>query len=118
MSGREFRCRRCGSCCRWPGAVKLLPAEVDAIAAYLQMPVEEFLDRHTVITPDRRHLSLMEKADGSCEYLTADASGLPACAIEPVKPAQCRDFPLRWNFPGWENECAAGRLLLFEQEKK
>ena len=117
MNKREFRCRRCGRCCRWPGAVKLLPDEVDAIAAFLGLPVGEFLDRRTVITPDRRHLSLKERADGSCEFLTVDAAGLPACAIESVKPAQCRGFPLRWNFPGWERECAGG-LLLFSREKK
>ena len=23
-----------------------------------------------------------------------------------AKPRQCRNFPLVWNFPGWEKECA------------
>ena len=106
---RGFRCRRCGNCCRWPGAVKLRPSEVDAIAAYLGMSAEDFLEHHTEITPDRQHLSLREKPNGECEYLTADADGVPSCAIEPVKPEQCRSFPEKWNFPGWENECAGGR---------
>ena len=104
----NFVCARCGRCCRWPGAVKVSDAEVDAIAGFLGMPVAEFLDRHTVITPDRQYLSLCEKADGACEYLTVDGDGLPGCAIEAVKPRQCREFPEKWNFPGWEEECSGG----------
>lgn len=100
-----FVCVRCGRCCRWPGAVKLLDAEVDAVAAFLGLKTADFLRDHTRITPDRQHLSLCEKPDGECEYLGVDETGLPCCLIEPVKPAQCRDFPLKWNFPGWQQEC-------------
>ena len=76
---KEFKCRRCGNCCRWPGAVKLEPGEAEKIAAFLNMPEMEFFDLHTRLTPDRRHLSLIEKTDGSCEYLTADGIGVPHC---------------------------------------
>ena len=107
----DFKCLRCGACCRWKGAVKLDNAEVDAIAGFLQMPVEEFLADHTVITPDRKHLSLCEKSNGECEYLASDADGLPACTIEPVKPRQCRIFPEKWNFPDWQKVCAGGRAM-------
>ena len=105
----KFQCRRCGNCCRWPGAVKVTDDEVDAIAGFLDIPLEKFLEEHTVITPDRRHLSLCEKPDGSCEYLITDSAGLPACAIEQVKPRQCRVFPEKWNFPSWETKCAGGQ---------
>lgn len=105
---KKFVCSRCGNCCRWPGAVKLLDEEVDAIAAFLNMPVEEFLEKHTVITPDRRHLSLCEKPNGECEYLSIDENGLSCCLIEDVKPRQCRIFPEKWNFPGWEEKCSGG----------
>ena len=104
-SDSSFTCRRCGECCRWEGAVKITGDEVDAIAAFLDMSVEEFLEHHTRLTPDRQHLSLIEKANGECEYLTTASDGLPACAIEPVKPRQCREFPAKWNFPGWQNLC-------------
>ena len=29
------------------------------------------------------------------------------CRINPVKPRQCRDFPNKWNFPGWRELCRA-----------
>lgn len=102
-----FTCRRCGNCCRWPGAVKLEPGEAEQIAAFLGISEIEFFDAHTRLTPDRRHLSLIEKADGSCEYLTSTDDGFACCAIEAVKPVQCRDFPERWNFPDWQKLCGA-----------
>ena len=104
---KEFVCCRCGNCCRWPGAVILASGEAEAIAAFLGMSEEVFFDAHTRITPDRRHLSLIEKPDGSCEFLTTDETGLACCAIEKVKPVQCREFPERWNFPDWQKLCGA-----------
>ena len=103
----KFSCRRCGNCCRWPGAVKLEPGEAEQIAAFLGMSEIEFFDAHTRLTPDRRHLSLIEKTDGSCEYLTVGDDGLACCAIELAKPVQCRDFPEHWNFPDWQKLCGA-----------
>ena len=100
-----FVCVRCGNCCRWSGCVKVTDAEIDAIAAFLGMPPEAFLDRWTELMPDRQGLTLIEKADGSCVFLE---EGEPAgCRIDPVKPEQCRRVPERWNFPGWEKECGA-----------
>ncbi|MBO5668131.1 MAG: YkgJ family cysteine cluster protein [Lentisphaeria bacterium] len=103
---KKFVCSRCGACCRWPGAVKLTDAEVDVIAGFLNIPLADFLENHTVITPDRKHLSLCEKENGECEYLAVDSDGLSLCLIEKVKPQQCRNFPGKWNFPGWQEKCA------------
>ncbi len=99
-----FVCVRCGKCCRWKGAVKVADREVDAIADYLEIPVADFLDRYTVITPDRQALSLTERPDGACIFLDDNND----CIINAVKPAQCRDFPDKWNFPNWRSECPGG----------
>ena len=101
-----FVCRRCGACCRWPGCVKLLPGEAEAIAKYLKIPEEEFFAASTRLSPDRQWLSLNECSDGGCIFLKTAPDGLAACAIDPVKPRQCRDFPERWNFPGWRKLCS------------
>ena len=106
----KFVCKRCGTCCRWEGAVKVSAAEVDAIAAFLALPVDKFIAEHTRITPDRQHLSLIENSDGACEFLTTDAgTGLACCRIDPVKPGQCREFPEKWNFPNWRDLCPGGK---------
>ena len=90
--------------------MRLSSDEVDAIAAYLQMPLDEFIAGHTRLTADRSGLSLLENADGSCPFLVNTSEG-PGCSIQAVKPRQCRDFPLKWNFPNWEDECAGGRAM-------
>ena len=108
VSPDSFQCLRCGKCCRWKGLVKITPEEADAIIGFLGIPADEFFDRMTRISPDRSALSLTEKEDGSCFYYD-EASR--SCRIQEVKPAQCRAFPHSWRFPGWEKECAGGRLM-------
>ena len=104
----EFQCKRCGNCCKWHGFVRLKDAEVDAIAEFLNMQVDEFLAQYTVLTPDRRALSLTERENGECCFFDAEKS---LCVIQNVKPQQCRDFPLLWNFDGWEKECEGAKCL-------
>ena len=70
---------------------------------FLKMTPGDFVERYTRLTADRSGLSLIEKADGACVFLTETRP--PACRIEAVKPRQCRDFPEKWNFPGWEKLC-------------
>ncbi|MCF6176008.1 MAG: YkgJ family cysteine cluster protein [Victivallaceae bacterium] len=104
MSNVSFNCRRCGNCCKWPGYVRLFSFEAEAIAEFLGITVHDFTDRYTVLTRDRRNLSLIECQDGTCLFLRDTLP--PSCAIEAVKPRQCKQFPLAWNFAGWEKECA------------
>lgn len=104
---KTHHCIRCGACCRWEGPVRVSESEIDAIAGYLNIPVNDFIRDHTVLTADRRSLSLLENPDGSCCYYDSEKH---LCRIQPVKPKQCRDFPEKWNFPGWEKLCAGARL--------
>ena len=111
----QFQCLCCGTCCRWEGPVRVTDEELKQIAEYLGIPLQEFIDKHTVLTPDRRSLSLMEKEDGSCRYYDADTR---YCQIQSVKPKQCRDFPFHWKFKGCEKLCAGGARLVELQKKK
>ena len=98
-----YRCQRCGNCCRWPGDVIVTEREVEAIAAHLALPVERFIQEHTRLSANRRHLSIIEKEDGSCFFL----EGHNECRIQAVKPVQCRGFPNQWRFEGWRDICEA-----------
>ena len=100
---KKHHCIRCGACCRWEGPVRVSEPEINAIAGYLHIPVRDFIRDHTILTADRRSLSLKENPDGSCCYYDLEKH---LCMIQPVKPKQCRDFPEKWNFPGWEKLCA------------
>jgi uncharacterized protein len=106
MSDVSFTCRRCGTCCKWPGYVRLFSFETEAIADFLELTVHEFTDEFTILTGDRRNLSLIEHPGGRCIFFCEESN---ACKIESVKPQQCKQFPLEWNFKGWEKECAGMR---------
>jgi len=82
--------------------VRLTDAEITRIAAHLNLTEAEFIQRHTRVRSDRAGLSLLERSNGECEFLVGND-----CAIQPVKPQQCRDFPNLWNFPGFEKVCHA-----------
>ena len=79
----------------------LTDADITAIAAHLRLAEEAFIDTYCRLQSNRRGLSLTEAPDGACIMLNADNT----CRIQPVKPQQCRDFPQKWNFPGWEARC-------------
>lgn len=97
-----WKCQRCTACCRWPGDVKVSPEEISGIAGFLEMDEMSFIGRYTRLRTDRAGLSLIEHEDDSCIFLKDNG-----CLINDVKPQQCRDFPNKWNFPGWRQVCDA-----------
>lgn len=99
----RYLCQRCGNCCRWPGDVNVTPPEITAIAAFLQIPEQQFIDECTRLNSKRSGLSIIDKPNGECLFL----EGVNICRIQPVKPSQCSGFPNDWNFPGWRDVCEA-----------
>lgn len=97
-----YLCQRCANCCKWPGDVRVSEREISQIAAFLQMSEYDFIQKHTRLRANRQGLALLEKPNGECEWLEGNS-----CLLQPVKPQQCRDFPNRWNFPGWQKVCHA-----------
>jgi Fe-S-cluster containining protein len=73
------------------------------MAAHMGLPLDEFMRCYTRLTDDRAGLSLVERIDGACIFLSATGE----CAVQCVKPQQCRDFPIRWSYPGFEVICRA-----------
>ena len=96
----KFKCQECGACCRQTGYVRLKPDEPDAIAAFLCMDVYEFIEKYTKLTDDRQTLSLTDKDGTDCIFLQPDG-----CRIHPVKPSQCKGFPLYWKFSDFYTTC-------------
>ena len=82
-------------------------AEITEIADYLHLSEDAFLAQYTRLRTDRAGLSLLEQADDSCIFLSGKD-----CRINAVKPQQCRDFPNKWNFPGWRQVCEAIPVVL------
>jgi len=97
-----YVCQRCTACCRWPGDVRLEEDEIEPIATFLGMSVEDFIAQFTRLRTNRQGLSLVEKDNHECIMLDGRD-----CRIHEVKPGQCAGFPNQWNFPGWREVCEA-----------
>jgi Fe-S-cluster containining protein len=102
----KYLCERCTNCCRWPGDVKVSDSEISAIASFLKMKQDLFIEKYTRLRTDRRGLSLIDQPDGACIFLDGQD-----CQIQSVKPDQCRGFPNAWNFPGWRDICQATEIV-------
>lgn len=94
-SKKEFHCVGCGACCRWAGIVRVDDAQIAAIAEFLKLTEQQFIEQYTQLAPDRRGLVLVDAPDGACIFLSPDNR----CRIHPVKPRQCNDFPKTWDAP-------------------
>lgn len=103
----RFACQRCGACCRAPGEVRVSGSEIDAMAQHLELEVVDFIERYVALTRDRRGLTLTDRADGGCIFLTADNR----CVVQQVKPQQCRDYPYEWRSPALDAACPGMQLL-------
>lgn len=97
-----LECQRCTACCRWPGQVLLNDNEISRLATFKRMSEHDFIQQFAALRADRRGLALKERPDGACIFLEGDD-----CAVQPVKPQKCREFPNLWNFPGFEKLCRA-----------
>jgi Fe-S-cluster containining protein len=98
----HYHCQRCTACCRWPGQVKVSEFEIASIAAFLGLEEHDFIQKFTRLRQQRDGLALIDKGNGECFFLEGSN-----CVINDVKPRQCRDFPNKWNFPGWRQVCEA-----------
>jgi Fe-S-cluster containining protein len=109
-----YECQRCTACCRWPGEVRLDDGEITRVAGFRGITEFEFIQQYTRLTQDRRGLALTDKPNGECIFLEGSD-----CAVQPVKPRQCRAFPNLWNFPGFEKVChAVAREVTAEQREE
>lgn len=76
--------------------------EITRLATFKGMSEPDFIEQFTRLRWDRGGLALKEQPDGACIFLEGES-----CAVQPVKPQQCREFPNLWNFPGFEKTCHA-----------
>ena len=89
---RSFKCKKCGTCCRWSGHVLLTDTDVARLSQAAGLPDEAFIEQYTILASNRRQLSLADHPDGSC-ILLEDGQ----CLLYEARPAQCRDFPHGWR---------------------
>ena len=98
--GLRFECTGCGDCCSGePGFVWVDSAEIEALAAALELSVEAFEQQYVRQFGDAR--SLTERPGGDCIFLDAVTR---KCTVYAARPIQCRTWPF------WDSTNASLRL--------
>ncbi|MDM8515222.1 YkgJ family cysteine cluster protein [Desulfobacterales bacterium HSG16] len=80
-----FECTLCGECCKGYGGTYVTPADIEAIAAYINEDPKLFIDRCCQLSGNRYVLAQNE--NGVCMFWDS------LCTIHPVKPRMCRAWP-------------------------
>jgi hypothetical protein len=122
--GLRFTCSGCGDCCTGsPGYVWVNQADIDAMAAKIGLPVDEFerlFVRHVGV---RR--SLNEYSNGDCVFFDNKTR---KCRVYEARPRQCRTWPF-WDSnvrtrEAWAETCQVcpgsghGRLYQLEEVQR
>jgi Fe-S-cluster containining protein len=76
------------------------------MAALLRVTEHDFIQQFTRLAADRQGLALTDQPGGACVFLEGRH-----CRVNEAKPIQCREFPHRWNNPGWERYCAGAKTI-------
>lgn len=110
---KAFQCHRCGNCCKGEGVVHLKRDEAVRIAEFLDIPLKKFLKEYTIrVAPGEWWLLDKANPERWCIFLEQDADGLYGCAINSVKPDQCRKFPEKWRNEDSFKSCAGLRAVM------
>ncbi len=84
--GLRFTCQQCGGCCVGePGTIYVSPAEIEAIAASINLSVDDVIAQY--LYPFRDSYSIKEDAQGRCLFFDE------GCTIYDLRPLQCRTYP-------------------------
>lgn len=106
-NGLTFTCIQCSRCCRHdPGYVFLSKSDLQAIADYLSLTVEEVKSTFCTrvgFSQDFSMISLLEKDNHDCIFWEDGG-----CRVYQARPIQCRTYPF-WSSvlagpEGWERE--------------
>ncbi len=107
MNLENFVCERCGACCKINGIVRLEDGDIENIAGKLSLSTDDFIERYTELSPDRKCLILKDREDGACILLTRDN----LCMANDIKPRQCKTFPYDWTNKSSVSYCPALKKL-------
>ena len=84
----SFTCTQCGQCCTGdPGYVWVTKKEIEALARFRGLDLDEFAKRY--VRQVGRRYSLKEKANYDCVFYDRKKG----CTVYPVRPPQCRTWP-------------------------
>ncbi len=85
-----FECKQCGECCMGYGGTAVSQKDIEKIAAFVKVDVKSFIKNYCDKSGARYMIT--QREDGFCIFFDNKI-----CAIHPVKPKMCRDWPFIRN---------------------
>jgi Fe-S-cluster containining protein len=114
---KDFQCRRCGKCCTEMG----LPYDsqkIGEIARFLGLTVDKVIERYYGrFCEDRKSWVSESHKRTPCPFIMTISDNKKACAIYPIRPKACRQYPLESAFDARWIECP-GKMALDKQQDK
>ncbi|MBD5161309.1 MAG: YkgJ family cysteine cluster protein [Oscillibacter sp.] len=108
----QFKCRKCGKCCKNQDTILFSALDVFRIAKKLEISPDAVIKRYTEVYIGSQsriplvHL-LMQGKKNACPFLTEEGR----CSIHDVKPTVCRLYPLgRVVYPANNQTTGMGRV--------
>jgi Fe-S-cluster containining protein len=80
-----FECQKCGDCCKGYGGTDVTQTDIEKIANFIGASPERFIEDYCQMSGGKPVLT--QKKDGYCIFWDG------VCAIHPVKPRMCRQWP-------------------------
>ncbi|OGN55573.1 MAG: hypothetical protein A3D96_04065 [Chlamydiae bacterium RIFCSPHIGHO2_12_FULL_44_59] len=88
QDGLKFRCTGCGKCCTGsPGYVYLSKRDMEVLAVYFHLTLEDFQKKYTRLV-DGTYALLDSRGSTDCLFLKDNQ-----CSVYEARPVQCRTFP-------------------------
>lgn len=114
--GEVIPCFRCGVCCKGRSPI-VSRDQAEAVARYLDMDIERFLEDYTDPYPLEEDSYILQQDEWGCAFLRHEGE-ITACAIYDVRPAACRAWQPSLRRPecleGLRRLAADGSLLRLE----
>ena len=92
-SKSNLNCKICDKCCEYRGDIKITPINVLEISKYLNISIDEFLEKYTETAPNEEPERVI-KGVGEKRYCIFNDRQTFKCKIHEVEPMQCLVFPL------------------------
>lgn len=112
---KNFKCTKCGKCCKWEGYVYLEDEDIERLAKkLLGGDVDEFLSKYTKNTDSDLRVLVDKDNSSDCVFLEDNK-----CRVYEDRPKQCKKYPLKYDSrcPGFYDRREA-ESMSFDLDKK
>lgn len=112
----NFKCNRCGQCCKKRGDLLLIPMDIYYICKHLQISVKELMEEH-VYEEESVFPKLYIKSKGDEERTCIFYDKHVGCKIYEVRPIACYRFPF-YEYPVCSGEFWVEDIPCVQNQRK